>query len=332
MSASSAARVQTDARESHAQDDLRDAIVVVGSHLRAKGYAFTTVTPETHRRVIANNALCRDMLREVFGWNRSFAIDDLDPLVRSSMQRARLIDAVGQSESLRRSGIRFASLDDELFAHSAFPTESSQSVFFGPDSYRFARLIERTLAAHRHPVHRIVDIGCGSGVGGVIAAKAVNSGAQLVLADINPLALRFAAGNAQLAGIADAQCVLSDVFGSIDGDADVIVSNPPYLADAKERLYRHGGAHFGAELSLRILREALPRLRPGGVLVLYTGSAIVDGVDTFQTRALQALRAPEFEYRYAELDPDVFGEELDRKHYQAVERIAAVGLVVTRIK
>lgn len=315
-----------------AQDDVCDAIATIGAHLRTRGYAFTTVTPETHRRVVANNPLCGDILRDVFGWNRSFAIDDLDASVSDAMQRARMLDAVGQSESLRRSGVRFASLGDELFAHSAFPTESSQSVFFGPDSYRFAHLIERTLAAHRHPVRRIVDIGCGSGVGGLIAARMVRNPVQLVLADINPLALRFAEGNARLAGIDDAHCVLSDVFGSIDGDADVIVSNPPYLTDAKERLYRHGGAHFGAELSLRILRESLTRLRPHGVLVLYTGSAIVDGIDTFQTRALHVLRAPEFDFRYAELDPDVFGEELDRKHYAAVERIAAVGLVVTRIQ
>ena len=313
-----------------AQDELGDAIVVIGEHLREKNYAFTTVTPETHRRVIANNPLCRDVLRDVFGWNRSFAIEDVDAHVREAMQRAGLLDAVGQSESLCRSNIRFASLGDDLFAHSAFPTESAQSVFFGPDSYRFARFIEHTLAAHPNPVRRVIDIGCGSGVGGLIAVKAAKSRAQLVLADINPLALRFAAANARLAGIANLRCLQSDVFASIDGDADVIVSNPPYLADPKERMYRHGGAYFGAELSLRILRESLNRLRPGGVLILYTGSAVINGVDTFRNRALPLLRAPELSFRYTELDPDVFGEELDRKHYQAVERIAAVGLTVTR--
>ena len=325
MTATSAARIQLPAR-----DDLSDAIFAIGEHLRANGYAFTTVTPETHRRVIANNAFCGDMLRDIFGWNRSFAVGDVDSLVAESMQRARLLDSVAQSESLRRSGLRFASLGNELFAHSAFPTESSQSVFFGPDSYRFCHLIERTLAARGAPVRRIIDIGCGSGVGGLMASKRLGDRPHVVLADINPLALRFAQGNAHLAGMDDAQCVLSDVFDAIDGDADVIVSNPPYLADARERVYRHGGAHFGAELSLRILRESLTRLRPRGVLILYTGSAIVNGVDTFQARALPLLRASKFDIRYAELDPDVFGEELDRKHYAAVERIAAVGLVVTR--
>jgi len=327
MSAVNAARARP-----VATDAMCDAIATIGEHLRARDYAFTTVTPETHRRVIANNPLCRDVLRDVFGWNRSFAIDDLDPVVGEAMQHARVLEAVGQSQALWRSGIRFASLRGELFAHSAFPTDSSQSVFFGPDSYRFARLIEQTLAEHRHPVRRIVDIGCGSGVGGLIAAKAVRRDPHVVLADINPVALQFAEGNARLAGVDDVRCVLSDVFAAVDGDADVIVSNPPYLADAKERLYRHGGAHFGAELSLRILRESLARLRRHGVLVLYTGSAVIDGIDTFRARALPLLRDSSFAFRYSELDPDVFGEELDRKHYAAVERIAAVGLVVTRIE
>jgi len=92
VGASNAAQILT-------QDELGDAIVVIGEHLRERGYAFTTVTPETHRRVIANNPLCRDVLRDVFGWNRSFATDDLDPRVREAMQRAGLLDAVGQSES-----------------------------------------------------------------------------------------------------------------------------------------------------------------------------------------------------------------------------------------
>jgi methylase of polypeptide subunit release factors len=308
-----------------------DAIVVIGDYLRERNYAFTTVTPETHRRVIANNPLCRDLLRDVFGWNRSFAVDDLDSRVTTAMREADCLDVVGQSESLRRSAIRFASLGTELFAHSGFPTDTPNSVFFGPDTYRFARLIEQTLADRRDPVRRIVDIGCGSGAGGLVAAKAVKQHAHVVLADINPVALQFAQGNAQLAGVTNVSYALSDVFASIDGTADLIVSNPPYLADAKERLYRHGGGQFGSELSLRILRESLPRLRPRGTLVLYTGSAVIDGIDSFRARALPLLRDSEFTVRYAELDPDVFGEELDRKHYAAVERIAAVGLIATRI-
>jgi hypothetical protein len=35
-------------------------------------------------------------------------------------------------------------------------------------------------------------------------------------------------------------------------------------------------------------------------------------------------------WRYQELDPDVFGEELEREVYRDVDRIAAVGLEARR--
>jgi hypothetical protein len=33
----------------------------------------------------------------------------------------------------------------QLFVHSSFPTEKSDAVFFGPDTYRFARFIDSTI-------------------------------------------------------------------------------------------------------------------------------------------------------------------------------------------
>jgi hypothetical protein len=103
-----------------------------------------------------------------------------------------------------------------------------------------------------------------------------------------------------------------------------VVANPPYLADEMHRAYRDGGGALGADLSVRIAREALERLPRGGGLVLYTASAIVDGEDLLLRALLPHLRGTRFDYR--ELDPDVFGEELDRAAYRNVERIAVVAL------
>ena len=302
----------------------------VARFLKRSGYSFTAVTPETHRRVIANNPMCDDVLRNVFGWNRSFAMDDVDTTILEALAETGSLQRVDHSRVLHRSRIRFATIGDDIFAHSAFPTEAADSVFFGPDTYRFASLIERVAASRKASTQRIVDVGCGSGAGGIVAAKRMNGVEEVVLADINPVALAFAESNAAVAEIPVHRCIQSDVFAAIDGTADIIVSNPPYLCDAKERLYRHGGNLYGAELSLRILRESLQRLRANGQLVLYTGSAIVNGVDTFKRGAMEYLQSPDFSFRYDEIDPDVFGEELDRKQYSNVERIAAVGLVVTR--
>ena len=97
------------------------------------------------------------------------------------------------------------------------------------------------------------------------------------------------------------------------------------------RAYRHGGGALGAQLSLRIVEQALYRLAPGGSLVLYTGVAMIDGIDPFLDAVAPRLESPMFGWTYHEIDPDVFGEELLTPGYQRVERIAVVALIVTRI-
>ena len=94
--------------------------------------------------------------------------------------------------------------------------------------------------------------------------------------------------------------------------------------------YRHGGAGLGRALSVRIGQEALARLAPGGRLLLYAGVAIVGGVDAFLVDMQPLLADGRFKWSYSEIDPDVFGEELEQPAYAHVERIAVVGLTVTR--
>jgi methylase of polypeptide subunit release factors len=173
------------------------------------------------------------------------------------------------------------------------------------------------------------DIGCGSGAGGIIAAQALDAKPDhLVLADISERALSFARVNAALNEIS-AETVVSDVLQAIDEKPDLVIANPPYLVDAGQRLYRHGGGALGFDLSLRILREAVDRLRPGGLLILYTGSPIIAGRDLFRQAAATILATRDVRWDYREIDPDVFGEELETPAYSTADRIAVVALVVT---
>ena len=134
--------------------------------------------------------------------------------------------------------------------------------------------------------------------------------------------------NAELNGVA-VQAVNSDLLTSVPGVFDLIVANPPYLVDPAERAYRHGGGPLGAGLSLRILDAAISRLDRGGTLVLYTGAAIVSGRDPFRDAVLDRLHGSGLSWRYDEVDPDVFGEELDSGAYANADRIAAVVLTAT---
>lgn len=305
------------------------ALLNLGRGLKESGYRFITPTPLTHERVYQRQAApLATGLRDVFGWSMPFDHTLLPEAFREELQQA---DVIEKHDSLWRSAVRWSSLDDLLFAHSAYPTTQSDAVFFGPDSYRFAQVIEAHLQQRFEPVKRAVDIGCGAGVGALVIARARHD-AQVLAVDINPRALRMTAVNAELAGLANISAYHSDVLASVEGEFDLIVANPPYMNDDRQRAYRHGGGALGEQLSVRIAGESLGRLALGGSLVLYTGVAIVAGEDPFLAAVKPLLGSDAFGWTYRELDPDVFGEELAKPGYERVERIAVVALTVTRLR
>jgi methylase of polypeptide subunit release factors len=304
------------------------ALVELGRMLRASGYRFVTPTPATHQRVNArpSNREARS-LTDVLGWSRPFRSGVVPAEIEKLLAAAGALERVGDRS---RSTVRFSTVDpaDEsdspaIHVHSAFPTTGADAVFFGPDTYRFIQLLRRSVG----PARRLVDIGAGSGAGGLALRERMQ---QVVLADINHAALRHARINATLAGAraGDVEVVESDVLAGVTGPIDVVIANPPYLADPGRRLYRDGGGALGFDLSVRIVHEALARLGSGGQLVLYTGSPVVAGQHPLRASLAPLLAARPCRSSWEEIDPDVFGEELDAPAYQDVERIAVVALVV----
>ncbi|MCW8277397.1 class I SAM-dependent methyltransferase [Pseudomonas sp. PCH199] len=310
-----------------AQQIADRALLELGKRLIAEDYRFVTPTPLTHETILQRFAapLAKD-LRDAFGWSMPFDHTLFQAKELAVMKQAGIVEEDG---SRWRSTVRWSRLEGLLFAHSAYPTTQADSVFFGPDSYRFAQLIEAHLQQHFEPVRRVVDIGCGAGVGAVIVARA-RPDAQVLAVDINPRALRLSAVNAELAGINNVTVYHSDILHSVEGQFDLIIANPPYMNDSQQRAYRHGGGALGEALSLRIVRESLPRLDQAASLVLYTGVAMVAGQDPFFEAVLPMLSGDTFGWTYRELDPDVFGEELLKPGYELAERIAVVALTVTR--
>jgi methylase of polypeptide subunit release factors len=302
-------------------DGASRALLELGRALRAADYHFVTVTPATHERVNARRPVGAPTLRDIFGWSRPFGAAALPGAMRDLLEEA---GALAESGEGYRSAVRFSSLASHLFVHSAHPTVDPAAVFFGPDTYRFgAMLLARAPAWSTC----IADVGCGSGAGGILLAA---RGQRVILTDVNDQALRLARVNVALAGVDNVETVRSDVLSGVEGDIDLVISNPPYMADPQHRAYRDGGGMLGEALSVRIVVESLGRLRPGGRLLLYTGTPVVEGRDVFRHAVGPALASGTATFEYAEIDPDVFGEELDRPGYAGVERIAAVRLDAVR--
>nr|WP_268821742.1 peptide chain release factor N(5)-glutamine methyltransferase [Octadecabacter dasysiphoniae] len=86
-------------------------------------------------------------------------------------------------------------------------------------------------AALEVPFARVLDLGTGSGCI-LISVLADRSGATGVGADVSEAALEVAAQNVMAIGVYE-RCVLvqSDWFEGVDGTFDLIVSNPPYIAE-----------------------------------------------------------------------------------------------------
>lgn len=288
-------------------------------------YRFVTPTPATHRRFLdRNRRLARD-LRDVFGWNLPFRPDLLPERLLRALEEGDLVTDCG--EGLFRTRVRISTLGEFRFIHSAYPTDEFDAVFFGPDSYRFARFLRAHLPTGATATH-LVDMGAGSGVGGIVASRLLPE-ARITFLDMNPAALRFAAANAAAAGV-EADCVVGRRLADVDGAVDLVIANPPFMVDGGSRAYRDGGDMHGGRVSLEWAIEAAERLTPGGTMLLYTGSAIVDGRDALYEALETALPPFACALTYEEIDPDIFGEELETPAYADVDRIAAIGAVIRK--
>jgi release factor glutamine methyltransferase len=90
-----------------------------------------------------------------------------------------------------------------------------------------------TLVAHalQYPSKHILDLGTGSGILGItLAAEQPN--AVVVATDISEPALAVAQNNAQIHQVKDRiRFVQADWFNGVSGEFDLIISNPPYIAE-----------------------------------------------------------------------------------------------------
>ena len=105
------------------------------------------------------------------------------------------------------------------------------------------------------PTARVLDLGCGYGVIGIVAAKLASRG-HVVLVDSDIRATRLAARNLELNGVTNAEVVLGDGVHDLPAKMrfDVVASNPP--------------THSGREVLDDFVAGAYKVLRPRGRLYL----------------------------------------------------------------
>lgn len=121
-------------------------------------------------------------------------------------------------------------------------------------------LVERALAFGdpQRPL-RVLDLGTGSGAI-ALAVAAERPAWQVLACDRSEPALQAAQDNARRLGIANVQFVLSDWFEAVDGRFDLLLSNPPYIADDDPHLAR-GDLRFEPRSALAAGVDGLDDIR-----------------------------------------------------------------------
>lgn len=135
---------------------------------------------------------------------------------------------------------------------------------------------------------RVLDLCTGSGCIG-LSIGAYGKPSQVVLSDLSEGALQVAQANAAQLKVkmahewtAEISVICGDLFESVSGTFDVIVSNPPYIESAVipelmpevsqfEPVMALDGGPDGLLFYRRIIREAPEYLNDGGILCLETG-------------------------------------------------------------
>lgn len=131
--------------------------------------------------------------------------------------------------------------DDTLTFTSDLGVFSKDKVDFG------SRLLVETYIKQGIPNVSLLDVGCGYGFIGISLAKF--KGTKSTLVDVNKRAVHLAKMNIKNNGV-DAEAFESDIYSSVTGKYDVVITNPPirtgkqtvmkFLTEAKEYLAEKG--------------------------------------------------------------------------------------------
>lgn len=147
-------------------------------------------------------------------------------------------------------------------------------------------VMETLAAAAAYPPQkgmlRIAEAGTGSGAVAVTLAVHLPD-AEIHAGDISKEALRVARGNARRHGVSGRiRFHHGDLLTGIPGKLDIVVANLPYVSAAEMAALEPEISRFEPSLALsggkdglkqirRLVRAALPRLQPGGSLLLEIG-------------------------------------------------------------
>jgi 16S rRNA (guanine1207-N2)-methyltransferase len=173
-----------------------------------------------------------------------------------------------------KSRRRPAELQVAIRGH-AFTFRTDAGVFSGGKIDRGTELLLDALEIG--PCELVLDLGCGYGAIGIVAAR-LSEGGHVILTDVNERAVALARKNVAVNGVGNAEVRLGSLYEPVAGLAfDHILCNPPIRA--------------GREVVDRIVADAPSYLLEGGRLWLVARTR--QGADSLRQRMAQAFGTAE---------------------------------------
>lgn len=158
------------------------------------------------------------------------------------------------------------------------------------------------------PTDKVLDLGCGYGVVGILAAKLISED-KVVLVDIQPEAVEQAKENASLNGVDGVKVFLSDgVMDMDEKDFSIILSNPPY--------------HEDFNVAKAFIEKGFNRLALNGRMVMVTKrdtwyrnklTAIFGGVRVYQVDGYFVFIAEKRSLSYANKEKKIMKQKHKKK-------------------
>lgn len=136
-----------------------------------------------------------------------------------------------------------------------------------PTSY----LLGEAVLAEVRAGERVLDMGCGCGVNGILAARA---GADVIAVDINPDALEATADNAERNGVLTRMDIRnSDVFSAVAESFDLIVIDPPFRWFKPRDLAEAATTDEGYRAMTTFFRDVRAHLNDQGRMLVFFGTS-----------------------------------------------------------
>lgn len=270
----------------------------------------------------------QSLLVHVLGCNRTWLYLHYDaPLPEEQLIPLReLLKRRGKGEPLQHL------LGSTEFYRREFRTDS-RALIPRPET---EELVEFALQmAPRCPGMRVLDMGCGSGIIGItLALELATSRPEVVMADISDAALSLTLENATALG-AKVKTYRSDLFSAWDAPTEsavrppdgfrLVLANLPYVpeGEAVSTEVQHDpatalyGGQDGLDVVRRFLKDALPHLDSGALIMLEVGHdqgettrAIMEKLGYTRTRVLSDMNGkPRFPMGFAPAHTELTTED-----------------------